>query len=593
MKTRYIAVAALVAGMSLSACVDELDVTNPNAQTTVEFGKDEASLQEAIIACYNRIRLEGTFSRVGYTMDAVRADEVYSTSQQWYLPYDALNVATTDEIGNQWIWRDCYHVVNRANFVLQQVENVALSQDAYNKIKGQALFLRSLAYYTLATYYHECCLITSYSSYIDFNTTLASLNTYDEVLDQVEADLKEAMAILPSRDVGGDFANGRATCGSAAGYYARTLMLRHKYSDAYTVLKDIIAGTYGTYALTADYGDNFREGKAYENNSESLFEVQYMDYGTGGVDEEWTPANISKEATQGNAIESNYGPANFGSWADLGASPWLYNLYKAEKCTDGRLDPRLYWTLCSYESEYDSYTGNTTAAYPDGDPRANVLYQKTITNANESVCLSNSLNGGLAIAKWTYARQSVISTITQGLHSGINLRLMRYSDVLLRAAECENELNGPTQTAIDYINQVRRRVALPDLKTEDFTSADALFEQIANVERPKEFGCENGRGIDLNRWGFYYSDSRKEQLKQHMAYKLSDDVNDAKLDIKLEDIGNNSITSSMLTYAKGREYFPLAQSLLDANPHLSGNCSYKGIQPEFPYTVHPVVELSK
>lgn len=591
MKTRYIAVAALVAGMSLSACVDELDVTNPNTQTTEDFGKDEASLQEAIIACYNRIRLEGTFARVGYTMDAVRADEVYSTSQIWYLPYDALNVATTDEIGNQWIWRDCYHVVNRTNFVLQQVENVALSQDAYNKIKGQALFLRSLAYYTLANYYHECCLITSYSSYSDINTMYASLNTYDEVLDQVEADLKEAMAILPSRNVGGDFAKGRATCGSAAGYYARTLMLRHKYSDAYTVLKDIIAGTYGTYALTADYGDNFREGKAYENNSESLFEVQYMDYGTGGVDEEWTPTNISKEATQGHAVESNYGPAAFGSWADLGASPWLYNLYKAERCTDGRLDPRLYWTICSYESEYDSYTGNTTAAYPDGDPRANVLYQTPITD--ESVCRSNSTNGGLAIAKWTYARQSVISTITTGLHNGINLRLMRYSDVLLRAAECENELNGPTQTAIDYINQVRRRVALPDLKKEDFTSADALFEQIANVERPKEFGCENGRGIDLNRWGFYYSDSRKEQLKQHMAYKLSKDVNDAKLDIKLEDIGNNSITSSMLTYSKGREYFPLAQSLLDANPHLSGNCSYEGIQPEFPYTVHPVVELSK
>lgn len=591
MKTRYIAVAALVAGMSLSACVDELDVTNPNTQTTEDFGKDEASLQEAIIACYNRIRLEGTFARVGYTMDAVRADEVYSTSQIWYLPYDALNVATTDEIGNQWIWRDCYHVVNRTNFVLQQVENVALSQDAYNKIKGQALFLRSLAYYTLANYYHECCLITSYSSYSDINTMYASLNTYDEVLDQVEADLKEAMAILPSRNVGGDFAKGRATCGSAAGYYARTLMLRHKYSDAYTVLKDIIAGNYGTYALTADYGDNFREGQAYENNSESLFEVQYMDYGTGGVDEEWTPTNISKEATQGHAVESNYGPAAFGSWADLGASPWLYNLYKAERCTDGRLDPRLYWTICSYESEYDSYTGNTTAAYPDGDPRANVLYQVPITD--ESVCRSNSTNGGLAIAKWTYARQSVISTITTGLHNGINLRLMRYSDVLLRAAECENELNGPTQTAIDYINQVRRRVALPDLKKEDFTSADALFEQIANVERPKEFGCENGRGIDLNRWGFYYSDSRKEQLKQHMAYKLSKDVNDAKLDIKLEDIGNNSITSSMLTYSKGREYFPLAQSLLDANPHLSGNCSYEGIQPEFPYTVHPVVELSK
>ena len=32
------------------------------------------------------------------------------------------------------------------------------------------------------------------------------------------------------------------------------------------------------------------------------------------------------------------------------------------------LDPRLYWTLVTYESEYDAYTGLKTAAYPNGDP---------------------------------------------------------------------------------------------------------------------------------------------------------------------------------------------------------------------------------
>ena len=42
-----------------------------------------------------------------------------------------------------------------------------------------------------------------------------------------------------------------------------------------------------------------------------------------------------------------------------------------------------------------------------------------------------------------YKRQ-LYSTVITGLHDGINLRLMRYSDVLLRAAECENEVNGPT-----------------------------------------------------------------------------------------------------------------------------------------------------
>ena len=79
------------------------------------------------------------------------------------------------------------------------------------------------------------------------------------------------------------------TCGSAAGYYARTLMVRHKYSEALTVLKDIIDKKYGTYRLMDNYGDNFREGTAYENNDESLFEVQYLDYGNQGPDDEWTP----------------------------------------------------------------------------------------------------------------------------------------------------------------------------------------------------------------------------------------------------------------------------------------------------------------
>lgn len=56
-------------------------------------------------------------------------------------------------------------------------------------------------------------------------------------------------------------------------------MMRQKYSEALPVLKDIIAKKYGTYKLMDNYGDNFREGSAYENNAESLFEVQFLDYG--------------------------------------------------------------------------------------------------------------------------------------------------------------------------------------------------------------------------------------------------------------------------------------------------------------------------
>ena len=567
-----------------TACNDALNVINPNNQTTYDFGNSESELQEAVIACYNRIRLEGSFARVGYTMDAVRGDEVWNSSQQWYLEYDNLNSPGTIEIGDQWIWRDWYHVVNRTNFVLSKVDVVEMSQESYNQIAGQALFLRSLAYYHLSTYYQTVPLITDYASYSDINTMYASNNTQDEVFDQIEVDLAKAMEILPTRDKGGEWARGRATSGAAAGYMARALMFRHKFEEAYPILKDIIAGKYGHYALTADYGDNFREGSSYENNVESLFEVQFMDYGTGGTDEEWTPVNISSQATQGHAVESNYASQELGSWGDLAGSPWLYNLFIKESSTDGRLDPRLYWTLVTYEEAYNSYTGQKTAAYPNGDPRSNIVYKNEITISP----LSNNAQGGISIAKFTNARNNIYSSITNGLKCGVNLRMMRYSDVLLRAAECENELNGPTQTAMDYINLVRRRVALPDLKLADFPSADALFEQIANVERPKEFGCENGRGIDLLRWGFFYDQARMNQLIEHGYYKRDGTASTEALTAETAD------DSSFNYYYKGHEYFPIYQSTLNANSNLVGNSANKNEDngPAFreKYNIHPVVQ---
>ena len=579
---KILTILVLTGGMT--ACVDQLDVQNPNNQTTYDFGKTESDLQEAVISCYNRIRLEGTFARVGYTLDAVRGDEVWNSSQQWYLEYDNLNSPGTIGIGDEWPWRDNYHVVNRTNFVLSKVDGVKMSETSYNEIAGQALFLRSLAYYHLATYYQNVPLITDYASYSDINTMYAANATQDQVFDQIETDLKKAMEMLPSRDKGGEWAKGRATSGAAAGYLARALMFRHKFTEAYAVLKDIIAGKYGRYELTKDFGDNFREGPAYENNSESLFEVQFLDFGTGGTDEEWTPVNISPEATQGHAVESNYASQELGSWGDLAGSPWLYNLFRKENSTDGRLDPRLYWTLVTFEPEYNTYTGQKTAAYPGGDPRSNTIYQKDITASP----LSNNAQGGISIAKFTNARNNIYSSINNGLHCGINLRLMRYSDVLLRAAECENEISGPTQTAIDYINTVRRRVALKDLKLSDFPTADALFEQIANVERPKEFGCENGRGIDLLRWGFFYDSDRLNQLVEHGYYKRDGKASTELLTAETAD------DSSFKYYYKGHEYFPIYQSTLNANPNLVGNSANKNEDngPAFTakWTVRPVVK---
>ena len=591
MKLYKISLALMLGLGTLTSCDDKLELTNPNQQTTGTYGYTAADLEEGVIAAYNHIRMEGTYARVGYTIDVCRGDEVWNSSQVWYMPFDDLNEPITDEIG-QWSWRDWYYTINVCNFVLSRtgVDNGAL--DAQMKhIKGQALFIRGLAYYMLAGYYQNPALITDYSSYssleglyaANFETEGEDPNVqYDKVLDQVEADFSEAMTLLPSRDTGGQWAQGRATSGAAAGYYARTLMVRHKYSEALTVLKQIIGGQYGHYELMKNYGDNFREGSKYENNAESLFEIQFLDYGTQGTDDEWTPVNTSANATQGSAIESNFGPGNYGGWADLSASPWLYNLFKQERTTSGKLDPLLYWTIGTYEIDWDGFE------------YGNVCYTEPMTADNYVV--TNNNYGGLPVAKFTNLRTGLYDKVVTGLHDGINLRMMRYSDVLLRAAECENEVNGPTQQAIDWINQVRNRAELASLNLSDFNSKDKLFEQIANVERPKEFGCEFGRGFDLIRWGFFYNNDRLQQLKEHGTFRRSADASVAKDVVSYSDIATNSeFKSSYDTYVKGHEFLPVRQAVLNANPNLRGNsANYNSDNSVYflgkGWTVHPVVK---
>ena len=105
------------------------------------------------------------------------------------------------------------------------------------RIKGQVLFLRGLSYYNLVGYYQNHPSSQIMLPILHWIGLYTGNSTYDAVLDQVESDFKEAMELLPSRDQGGEWEKGRATCGAAAGYYARALMTRHKFKDALTVLK--------------------------------------------------------------------------------------------------------------------------------------------------------------------------------------------------------------------------------------------------------------------------------------------------------------------------------------------------------------------
>jgi len=100
----------------------------------------------------------------------------------------------------------------------------------------------------------------------------------------------------------------------------------------------------------------------------------------------------------------------------------------------------------------------------------------------------------------------------------------------------------------------------------------------------------------LIRWGFFYDQSRLNQLIEHGYYMLAP-KNEAGDIIANTDVvtAETASGSSFQSYNPGHEYFPLFQNILNANPNLEGNSANKSVDnaPAFKekYNIRPVVEL--
>ena len=100
-------------------------------------------------------------------------------------------------------------------------------------------------------------------------------------------------------------------------------------------------------------------------------------------------------------------------------------------------------------------------------------------------------------------------TDTQRADYGIQKEqpILRYAEVLLSYAEAENELNGPTQSAIAAVKQITDRAGttIPATAT---ASKEAFCDYILE-ERGRELYCEGQRRTDLIRHGVYISRARE------------------------------------------------------------------------------------
>jgi hypothetical protein len=108
-------------------------------------------------------------------------------------------------------------------------------------------------------------------------------------------------------------------------------------------------------------------------------------------------------------------------------------------------------------------------------------------------------------------------TYTGGEYASVDLIVYRFADVMLSLAECINmNNNGPTQEAIDLVNEIRNRVNLPALTAPQTAGKDAFNTAVLN-ERLHEFMAEGLSRQDKIRHGAFVSDSKRLYLNSQLA----------------------------------------------------------------------------
>lgn len=507
----------LISGTLLivGGCDRKLDQVNPNALTTEEYWQTREQAFAGVTGIYNALINDGTYMRSLPGLMDSRGDDFTGDSPWLDLVLTGQFIIPTTSAPVFWIWRDLYLIVTRANQVIANVNKYpagVLTADEKARILGQAHFLRGLAYYKLAVNFKTVPVFTEPAT--DASKYYAATSTEDELWNQIFSDFQTAEAGLPvsyANISGPDRGQvGRATKGAAAGMLGKAYLFRKDYAKAGAQFQKFISGPLsGVYSLVPNYRDNFKD--VMENNSESLFEVQF-EVGTG-TDFNWTgePSTAWKTV---QAVSVTYAMEGAG-FSDYLPTRWIYNEFKQEKTKDGKSDPRLLATIASYEPSDNSI----------------MAYGRPWFNPQDRIYPRKYTNDGLGKPFETP-------------ESGINYRVLRYADILLMYAEVLNE-TGSTAQAYQYIQQVRDRVNLPDLATvkPNMTQAQ-MRDQIAH-ERALEFSIEGQRIVDIIRWGWLYNPAKLAELKAHDT-----DFN---------------------TWKPGNEYLPIPQQELDVNKNLLPN----------------------
>ncbi|MHB9142359.1 MAG: RagB/SusD family nutrient uptake outer membrane protein, partial [Paludibacter sp.] len=375
-----------------------------------------------------------------------------------YLSTEVIAEFLDDKSTGSWLnnrYNDVYSSISRLNTILARIDASEMTEDEKNSVVAETLFLRAFYYFDLVQHWGPVPLmlneVTNESDAFQPNSTVEDI--YKQIIDDVTKSIQLGLPTPQSFPQ-----SGRATQGAAKMLLAYAYMTKptKEYTKAETELKDITKMNYG---LLDNYADAF--SPTNKNSKESIFEVQYIE-GEGGQNSDFAWRMIPK-------------CSNTDFLMGVSANNYAY--------TSGG------WNVPTQEM-IDSYE--------EGDNRLNASIAVTEGSLNGEQFTADAVKDVAGYVPETgkayfyFVRKYYHPPYSQGLNTGDNFPVYRYSGTLLLLAECLVEENKAAE-ALPYINQVRVRAGLDPLTV-------VTRENVANEMR-HELAFENHRWTDLVRTG--------------------------------------------------------------------------------------------
>jgi len=423
MKKIYCQLLLIILVIGVLACKETSLQTVPSDFIAPQFYyNDEKQLNSALTAVYGVLPTESLYGgNDGLFNEFNQVDESFRFTSSTSIPanYD-YNSSNSLPLS---VYSALYKGIERANLLLANIDKPVMNDSARNVIKGQAKFLRAYFYFDLVRNFGDVILKTEPTASVSdiyYARTPAS-EVYDFVIKEM-TESESLVAPISSYNY-----NGRITKSAIQAILARVCLYYAgvpnnkvaKYADALKWAEKVINS--GLHALNPDYSQVFINTiQDKYDTKESIWEVELYSIGATDIYKRWGAWGARNGIKQSD-VTLGY---------SVGGLQVNGNLYYKYENSDLRRD----WAIAPYR--WKNAAGVVDVGTIKLPWTTSEIYDRRV-------------------GKWR--REYELTTQKVQNYTSTNCIVIRYSDVLLMAAEAENQLNGPTAKAIDYVNQVRRR----------------------------------------------------------------------------------------------------------------------------------------